>query len=106
MSSFSIQKLGKMFVIWFIKHLLYSFYVNIVLSLSTCTVILSTGWVNSLCGGQTDGANGFMFFRIDFDLSEEGLGLYQLSVLLTVNNSLSFICDIYGMYFLYRFSIF
>ncbi|XP_048747252.2 insulin-degrading enzyme-like [Ostrea edulis] len=31
------------------------------------------GWVNSLCGGQTDGANGFMFFRIDFDLSEEGL---------------------------------
>lgn len=95
MSSFSIQKLGKMFVIWYIKPLHYSFYVNIVLSLSICTMILSTGWVNSLCGGQTDGANGFMFFRIDFDLSEEGLGLYQLSVLLPVYNSLSFICDIH-----------
>ncbi|KAJ8317306.1 hypothetical protein KUTeg_005210 [Tegillarca granosa] len=32
-----------------------------------------SGWVNTLCGGQSGGANGFMFFKVDVDLTEEGL---------------------------------
>lgn len=35
-------------------------------------VILS-GWVNTLVGGQKEGAKGFMFFIINVDLTEEGL---------------------------------
>lgn len=31
------------------------------------------GWVNSLSGGQSAGAKGFMFFNINFELSLEGL---------------------------------
>ncbi|XP_077991993.1 insulin-degrading enzyme-like isoform X2 [Glandiceps talaboti] len=31
------------------------------------------GWVNTLCGGQKDGAKGFMFFIVNVDLTEEGL---------------------------------
>lgn len=34
-----------------------------------------TGWVNSLSGGQSAGAKGFMFFNINFELSLEGLGM-------------------------------
>ncbi|XP_070539954.1 insulin-degrading enzyme-like [Ptychodera flava] len=31
------------------------------------------GWVNTLCGGQKDGASGFMFFIVNVDLTEEGI---------------------------------
>ncbi|XP_077468560.1 insulin-degrading enzyme isoform X3 [Stigmatopora argus] len=31
------------------------------------------GWVNTLVGGQKEGAKGFMFFIINVDLTEEGL---------------------------------
>lgn len=32
-----------------------------------------SGWVNTLVGGQKEGAKGFMFFIINVDLTEEGL---------------------------------
>lgn len=32
-----------------------------------------SGWVNTLVGGQKEGARGFMFFIINVDLTEEGL---------------------------------
>lgn len=49
------------------------------------------GWCNNLVGGQRSGANGFMFFGINMDLTEEGLGhvddiitlMYQYIHLLT-----------------------
>lgn len=34
------------------------------------------GWVNTLVGGQKEGARGFMFFIINVDLTEEGLCKY------------------------------
>lgn len=34
------------------------------------------GWVNTLVGGQKEGARGFMFFIINVDLTEEGLCEY------------------------------
>lgn len=34
---------------------------------------LFSGWVNTLVGGQKEGARGFMFFIINVDLTEEGL---------------------------------
>jgi len=33
------------------------------------------GWVNELVGGQHSGANGFMFFGVNVDLTEEGIGM-------------------------------
>lgn len=45
--------------------------------LQVCFVILflfnDIGWVNTLVGGQKEGARGFMFFIINVDLTEEGL---------------------------------
>ena len=44
-----------------------------------CTVFLAyflSGWVNTLMGGQQQGARGFMFFIVNVDLTEEGLGNY------------------------------
>lgn len=35
--------------------------------------IILLGWVNTLVGGQKEGAKGFMFFIINVDLTEEGL---------------------------------
>uniref|UniRef100_A0A8C5V742 Insulin-degrading enzyme n=1 Tax=Microcebus murinus TaxID=30608 RepID=A0A8C5V742_MICMU len=35
--------------------------------------VLGRGWVNTLVGGQKEGARGFMFFIINVDLTEEGL---------------------------------
>lgn len=32
-----------------------------------------SGWVNTLVGGQKEGAKGFMSFIINVDLTEEGL---------------------------------
>jgi len=32
------------------------------------------GWVNYLNAGQSCGAKGFMFFTVDVDLTEEGIG--------------------------------
>lgn len=40
-----------------------------VVSLTLCF----QGWVNTLVGGQKEGARGFMFFIINVDLTEEGL---------------------------------
>ena len=34
------------------------------------------GWVNTLVGGEKHGANGFMFFIVNVDLTEEGIGKY------------------------------
>ena len=33
-----------------------------------------SGWVNTLVGGEKHGANGFMFFIVNVDLTEEGIG--------------------------------
>lgn len=38
--------------------------------------LIVTGWVNTLVGGQKEGARGFMFFIINVDLTEEGLCKY------------------------------
>ena len=32
------------------------------------------GWVNHLVAGQKSGAKGFMFFTVNVDLSEDGIG--------------------------------
>jgi len=36
------------------------------------------GWVNELVGGQHSGAKGFMFFGVNVDLSESGIGISAL----------------------------
>ncbi len=36
--------------------------------------MLISGWVNQLVGGQKAGAKGFMFFIVNVDLSEDGIG--------------------------------
>jgi len=33
-----------------------------------------SGWVNELVGGQHAGAKGFMFFSVNVDLTESGIG--------------------------------
>uniref|UniRef100_A0A3Q3J3I8 Insulin-degrading enzyme n=1 Tax=Monopterus albus TaxID=43700 RepID=A0A3Q3J3I8_MONAL len=40
---------------------------------SLLSELKSKGWVNTLVGGQKEGARGFMFFIINVDLTEEGL---------------------------------
>ncbi|XP_041476883.1 insulin-degrading enzyme-like isoform X1 [Lytechinus variegatus] len=40
---------------------------------SLLSELKARGWVNTLCGGEKDGAKGFAFFIINVDLSEEGL---------------------------------
>ena len=39
-----------------------------------CVYVSVPGWVNTLVGGQKEGAKGFMFFIVNVDLSEEGIG--------------------------------
>ncbi|CAH1259207.1 IDE [Branchiostoma lanceolatum] len=41
---------------------------------SLLSLLKAKGWVNSLVGGQREGGNGFMFFTVNVDLTEEGLG--------------------------------
>ena len=36
--------------------------------------MLCLGWVNELVGGQHSGAKGFMFFGVNVDLTESGIG--------------------------------
>jgi len=38
-------------------------------------VMLCSGWVNELLGGQHSGAKGFMFFGVNVDLTENGIGI-------------------------------
>lgn len=40
---------------------------------SLLSELKAKGWVNTLCGGQSSGAKGFMFFKVDVDLTEEGI---------------------------------
>ncbi|XP_073452147.1 insulin-degrading enzyme isoform X1 [Aquarana catesbeiana] len=40
---------------------------------SLLSELKSKGWVNTLVGGQKEGAKGFMFFIVNVDLTEEGL---------------------------------
>ncbi|XP_060069479.1 insulin-degrading enzyme-like [Ylistrum balloti] len=40
---------------------------------SLLSELKAKGWVNTLCGGQSNGAKGFMFFKVDVDLTEEGI---------------------------------
>ncbi|KAF3827763.1 hypothetical protein GH733_000998 [Mirounga leonina] len=40
---------------------------------SLLSELKSKGWVNTLVGGQKEGARGFMFFIINVDLTEEGI---------------------------------
>ncbi|XP_042643938.1 insulin-degrading enzyme-like [Tyto alba] len=40
---------------------------------SLLSELKAKGWVNTLVGGQEEGARGFMFFIINVDLTEEGL---------------------------------
>lgn len=46
---------------------------SVLVSRCSCSRRLSSGWVNTLVGGQKEGARGFMFFIINVDLTEEGL---------------------------------
>ena len=39
---------------------------------SLLSELKARGWVNTLCGGQSPGSKGFMFFKVDVDLTEEG----------------------------------
>lgn len=48
------------------------------LSLIFDNLQILTGWVNFLSGGHSEGAKGFMFFTINFELSLEGLGMQAL----------------------------
>ena len=53
--------------------------------------MLFTGWVNELVGGQHSGAKGFMFFGVNVDLTESGIGtlslLFLYHALNVTNNS-------------------
>lgn len=40
---------------------------------SLLSELKARGWVNTLCGGQSGGGKGFMFFKVDVDLTEEGI---------------------------------
>jgi len=40
--------------------------------------VLFSGWVNELVGGQHSGAKGFMFFGVNVDLTESGIGTLSL----------------------------
>jgi len=40
--------------------------------------VLFAGWVNELVGGQHSGAKGFMFFGVNVDLTENGIGTIML----------------------------
>ncbi|KAK3095847.1 hypothetical protein FSP39_019946 [Pinctada imbricata] len=40
---------------------------------SLLSELKAKGWVNNLCGGQSSGGKGFMFFKVDVDLTEEGI---------------------------------
>ena len=42
--------------------------------LKAAAVFVVSGWVNTLVGGEKHGANGFMFFIVNVDLTEEGIG--------------------------------
>ena len=42
--------------------------------ISEIMLLMLPGWVNTLVGGQQSGARGFMFFIVNVDLTEEGLG--------------------------------
>ncbi|XP_070209984.1 insulin-degrading enzyme-like [Littorina saxatilis] len=39
---------------------------------SLLSELKARGWVNTLCGGQKNGAKGFAFFTVNVDLTEEG----------------------------------
>jgi len=36
--------------------------------------VIFPGWVNELVAGQHSGAKGFMFFGVNVDLTESGIG--------------------------------
>jgi len=36
-------------------------------------IVLYSGWVNALVGGEQRGSKGFMFFIVNVDLTEEGI---------------------------------
>ena len=42
------------------------------------------GWVNELVGGQHSGAKGFMFFGVNVDLTEDGIGIVVNVVICTL----------------------
>lgn len=37
-------------------------------------ISMLAGWVNALVGGEQRGSKGFMFFIVNVDLTEEGIG--------------------------------
>ena len=43
--------------------------------MSVCVFVPPVGWVNELVGGQHAGAKGFMFFGVNVDLTENGIGI-------------------------------
>ncbi|MGH0158734.1 UNVERIFIED_CONTAM: hypothetical protein FKN15_052350 [Acipenser sinensis] len=56
-----------------IRQELLQFHSNSYSSNLMALCVLGRGWVNTLVGGQKEGAKGFMFFIINVDLTEEGL---------------------------------
>ena len=59
-------------------------------------MFLVVGWVTQLVGGQKNGAKGFMFFIVNCDLSEDGIGKVPLNtpVIHICSCVLSYIADI------------
>lgn len=47
-----------------------------------CISVLFSGWVNELVGGQHSGAKGFMFFGVNVDLTENGIGITHVLLVL------------------------
>lgn len=45
--------------------------------------VLCVGWVNELVGGQHTGAKGFMFFGVNVDLTENGIGITSSAFCIT-----------------------
>uniref|UniRef100_A0A8P4GJV8 Insulin-degrading enzyme n=1 Tax=Dicentrarchus labrax TaxID=13489 RepID=A0A8P4GJV8_DICLA len=64
---------------------------------SLLSELKSKGWVNTLVGGQKEGARGFMFFIINVDLTEEGL--FHLS---RIWLQMSFNCDLNKVAFRFK----
>ena len=63
--------------------IIYNQFLKIMAVISEIMLLILPGWVNTLVGGQQSGARGFMFFIVNVDLTEEGLGKIPVKYLNT-----------------------